>query len=556
MPQITRRVLLAAAVAVPAAVVAEQVADAAAEPLVPRQAPGAPDLAGGPVATLDPVVDPAGEIGGLQSASEQAVGELSPGRAAAPAPTSQVGQGTATRLGAATTAVEPAAVPFTFRATAFDVHDLGVAGRPYSLATPVPLKDSGVHDRTGVRMKLWRGKLYDHPVAQAQYGITLHESYRLTRKKAYLDKAILQAERIVARRTVRGKAWFYPYKYAFPLHNGRDVLPAPWYSMMAQGMALSLFTRLAETTKQARWRAAADLTFASFLLPYAAGKPWGVYVKDRLLRFEEYPHPRKLWGDLTYNGHVYAVFGLYDYWTLTENKTCLALLRGGMTTARDLIPSLRVRNFRSHYCLRHRHDSGHYHSIHIAQLQKLQAITHDQAFARHADLLYADYPPVGLGARGGWKGGSVVFAKGRHAAYRFAPDGTVLESRVVTFKARTLAPATDRARIRGRAGYWLAISRGMLAGWWVQEAPSQRFLAGTHAILVYPVPRTARMDANQPLAVTVSARGTVTSVRTAYKKGDEISVNARASLNGVEHLRLASGPQAQRWVRASIVSGL
>jgi hypothetical protein len=391
-------------------------------------------------------------------------------------------------------------------------------------------------------------------VAQAQYGLTLLDSHRLTGKKAYLDKAVLQAARIVASRVVRGSAWFYPYKFSFALHGGKDVLPAPWYSMMAQGLALSLFARLAETTKQARWWTAADRTFASFLLPFQAGKPWGVYVKDGLIRFEEYAHPRKLWGDLTYNGHNFAVFGLYDYWALTENRTCLALLRGGMTTARDLIPSLRVRNFRSHYCLRHHYDSGHYHSIHIGQLQKLFAITHDQAFARHADLLYADYPPVAFGTAG-WTSAPVVLAAGRHAAYRFAPNGAVLASRVVTFKARTSAPATDRARIRGRSGLWLAISRGVLAGWWVQEAPAHRYMTGTRAVLVYAVPRTARLAAPQPLAVTVSPSGGVTKVRTAYPQGSEIGVDARGSLNGVEHLRLASGPHRHYWIRASVLSG-
>ncbi len=556
MPKISRRGLLAAAVAVPAAVVVEQVADAAPTAPAAGSVPVAPEPAGAPVPSVGAVVDPAKEIGGVQSASGQSLGEVSTGRPVAPAPTSQVGQGTTTRLRTATTAVDPDAVPFTFKATEFEVQKLSPAARAYALSKPVSLTDTGVRDRFGVRMSIRNGKMYDHPVAQAQYGLGLLDSYRLTKNRAYLDRAVLQASRIVARRTVRGTAWYYPYKFPFALHGGKDVLPAPWYSMMAQGLALSLFARLAEVTKEARWRTAADRTFGSFLLPYEAGKPWGVFVKDGLLHFEEYPHPDKNWGDLTYNGHVFAVFGLYDYWVLTESTVCLALLRGGMTAARDLIPPLRVRNFRSHYCLRHKHDSGHYHSIHIGQLQKMHLITRDEAFARHADLLYGDYPPVALGEGAAWKGANVSFAAGRHSAYRFGPDGAVLARRVVTLAKRTSAPASDRVRIRGRAGFWLQISGGMLNGWSVQEAPTQRFMMGTRALLVYPVPRVARLEAPQPLAVRVSPAGKVTSVRTSLEEGSEVSIDGRASLNGVEHLRLATGDHRHYWIRTTLVSGL
>jgi D-glucuronyl C5-epimerase-like protein len=557
MSEIPRRLLLGAAVAVPVVALVDGVAEAVSSS-ASSPAPTAvrtPNPGGAPVARPDPVVDPANEIGGTESASDSAVGVVPSVPGASPVAT-DVGAGAVTRLGTqATTEAGATSLPFSFRSTPFSLHKLPASARPYARADPLPLTDRGVHDASGVRMSRQKGKLYDHPVAQAQYGLGLVDSHRLTGKAAYLTKAVLQAQRLVARRVVRGNGWFYPYRFSFALHNGPDVLPAPWYSMMAQGQALSLFTRLAETTGEARWRTAADHTFASFLLPFAAGKPWGVYVKDGLLRLEEYPHPKKLWGDETYNGHVFSLFGLYDYWALTGNATALALLRGALTTARDVLPELHVRNFRSHYCLRHQLDAGQYHTIHVEQQQMLYAMTWDAAFARNADLLYADAPPITLGAVHGWRGGRVVLARGKHAAYRFGPGGAVLASRVLTATARTSAPARDRTRILGRPGMWYAISAGTLSGWYVQEAPGRRFLVGPRAILTYAVPRPARIRVARPAAVVVSGTGGVSSVRTTYAAGAKITVDARAALNGVEHLRLASGTYRSRWIPSSLISG-
>ena len=60
-------------------------------------------------------------------------------------------------------------------------------------------------------------------------------------------------------------------------------------------------------------RGAADLTFNTFLVRPAAGRPWGTYVVDGLLWLEEYPNPTELRGDRTYNGHTFSAYGLWDF---------------------------------------------------------------------------------------------------------------------------------------------------------------------------------------------------------------------------------------------------
>lgn len=164
----------------------------------------------------------------------------------------------------------PPGLPYAFRYDDLDVRDLPDTIRPYALTRPFPLQDKGIHDAEGVRMVYLGGRYYDHPVAQAQYGINLLESFRLTGDTTYLRRAEKQAQRLVDRRVERSGGWFYPYPFRYQLHRQYEIYEPPWYSMMAQGQALSLFCRLHRVTGATAWRTAADRTFASFLVPAVA----------------------------------------------------------------------------------------------------------------------------------------------------------------------------------------------------------------------------------------------------------------------------------------------
>ena len=118
------------------------------------------------------------------------------------------------------------------------------------------------------------------------------------------------ANRLIRMRTVRDFAWYYPYTYDFALHGlPTQVQRAPWYSAMSQGMALDLFTRLAQVTGDPVWRDAADHTFESFLLPPKAGVPWVVHTDaSHNLWLEEYPRWPWTTSDFTLNGHLFAEY--------------------------------------------------------------------------------------------------------------------------------------------------------------------------------------------------------------------------------------------------------
>ncbi|MFF1571190.1 cell wall-binding repeat-containing protein [Leifsonia sp. NPDC058292] len=272
----------------------------------------------------------------------------------------------------------------------------GVAA-PYSDRPPVDVNSSTIKlDSTGLLIYT-RADTHtraDHPVAYAQYGISALLEYQRTGQKLWLDRAIRQGDRLIATRTDSGGAWWYPY--TFPWTYYQRTLTAPWWSGMAQGEALSLFTRLAEATHDSRWDTAADHTFASFTRPHSTTAPWSSLVIDKHLYFEEYA------GDqpplLVLNGHVFALFGLYDYWKHTGNATAARYFDGGATTVLErMMPLVRVEGGVSYYCVQADYcqsplwQNKNYHPIHSWQLDTLARLTGDSRFTTWSDQLRSDW---------------------------------------------------------------------------------------------------------------------------------------------------------------------
>ncbi|MFY1693489.1 D-glucuronyl C5-epimerase family protein [Plantactinospora sp. WMMB782] len=440
-------------------------------------------------------------------------------------------------------------IPFDFRYHPFEIRDLPDEIRPYHLRLAVPLEDTGPHDESGVRMSLRGGELHDHPVAQAQYGLNLIEAHRITGNAAYLERAVKQAQRLVDKRVEHEGGWFFPYPFRFVLHRDKEVYDPPWYSMMAQGQALSLFCRLHRLTGAGNWLAAAHRAFASYLVPPVVGHPWGVYVVDGRLWLEEYASPERISGDLTYNGHNFALFGLWDHWVLTRDVRTKVLLQGALTTMRDVYADIRRRHWRSRYCLRHGSESNTYHTIHTTQHIQCYAMTGDTIFAKVAELYYTDFPPHGVT-------GTVELRPGRHTGYRFDGTGKITHRRKLDLREPGTARSGARRKIRRQEGIWYEITEGALAGYHIQEIERHSYQRGEAATMGYRIPRPATVAQAAVNSCTVTPAGEMTSTSTDYRPGDPVNLDRRAVLNGVAHVRLADGPHAGRWLPYTAVDRL
>lgn len=438
----------------------------------------------------------------------------------------------------------PKPVPFTFRRLGYTPREAPRKYLPYNRSSPVSKTDTGVHDATGVRMLAIGSKLYNHPVAQAQWGLDNLSSYQLTRDSFYLNRAVLQAQRLVDSHVVSREAWYFPYPFDFLLHGYSDeLMQAPWYSAMAQGLALSLFSRLYGETRNQLWRDSADGTFASFLNPPQQGLPWTVQLDGYgYLWLEEYARWPPPDSDFTFNGLVFALFGLYDYAVLTGDARAVLLWDGALTTARQYSQvGIRAPRWASRYCLAHVVNDPGYHHIHITQLLACSAMTADSVFARIADQLRDDYPPPQVS-------GSVSFAAGYHKGYRFDRYGRVTSSLALNLSRASSAPGDRRIRIRNW-GIFYRISAGFLAGYFVGEAYPVRRLMGLHVGLAYFPERRAVFGAQTYSGYQFTSDGRVVGSRsTGFSAPSSAPFDSSGVINGRPHVHITAGVFAGFWV--------
>lgn len=417
----------------------------------------------------------------------------------------------------------------------------------------------------------WNEPGYDQPVTQIQFGLGCVTSYRTeqdpARKALFLTRAKAQAKRLIDKRVEARGAWYFPYPFDFShaAHSGVSYR-APWYSGMAQGEAISLFVQLSELdgvteTERTLYRAAADGAFAS-LLRADDGTPWVVNKNaSGYLWIQEYPGAEPGAGDYTYNGMVFAMFGLYDYYVATRNELALALYDGSATTIARYFPLLRNTRWISYYCQTHRIPTESYHQHHINLFRQLHWQTGSTDFAHHTDVLTDDFPSPPLR-----DGSTIAFAAGTHTLYRFATEAdggydkgaqdAELEMKKVTFARATQAPASVRRRIQNR-GIYYRISAGAYAGWWVGEVWPASFLRGEYLTTVYHPDRTLTFPGgNQPVDVyRFTEDGTASSIKTvSFANPSTAPTDRRAIVNGRPMFRITAGGLTGYWVAANDVT--
>jgi hypothetical protein len=264
------------------------------------------------------------------------------------------------------------------KAAPFSLHSIPLAKRwPYFRAYT---HHAGARSADGVpRYVAPDGRTYPHPVAAAQYG--LHEVAIGNRSRALAAGRALLAQAVAG----AGNALWLPYRFPFPLYgNAAKTLQPPWYSAMAQGEALNLFTALGQLTGDRRWRKAADAVFASFRI-----NTHRIVQRDArgYLWLEEYPHDGT--GERVFNGHLFAVLGLIHYHLATGRGG--TLIDAALTTAEHYASKIRNKGGISSYSLANQTDrSAKYHHVHIVLLRTLARITGKLYFRQAADEFQSD----------------------------------------------------------------------------------------------------------------------------------------------------------------------
>ena len=265
---------------------------------------------------------------------------------------------------------------------------------------------------------------------------------------------------------------------------------------MAQGLALSAFTRLFQATGDPAWKTAADATYASLDNTPVEGEPFGSWVSATGdLWLELYPRWPVEMSERVLNGQIFAAFGLYDYAQLTGSPDALRLYDGALTTVTTyLMSQFRTPRWASIYSLGHRVPTIGYHQTVVGQLIHLQHETGNPLYATWANTLRSDFPSRGS------KGFAVITPRTR-VIYRLNSARRVIATKSVRFVKTTGASVDRRERARGGA-IMLHVTSGIYRGWWFPEAYTKARIRGAVDVHSYDPPLLATFAAG----ATISAR--------------------------------------------------
>lgn len=270
--------------------------------------------------------------------------------------------------------------------------DIQYRNRPwYNMESPIGLEPTYTHDDKGVIVSQIDGQWYYHPWNVLWWGLAYLSSYELCSDTAYLRLARNYSDRLMILGNRYHNSIYFPYQFDHILHGGssHDAMMAPWYSGLAQGMALCFYSRFYELTGETKYKYIADSVFQCYLYTDTSNEVWTSRIDSaNYYWIEEYPfHPP----DRVLNGFQTAVICLYDYYHISHNSVCKIIFEAGCTTLENYFDSYRCPGGISYYCLRHKLQFDNYHNLHITQFEYLYMITGDSSFIALADTLRSDY---------------------------------------------------------------------------------------------------------------------------------------------------------------------
>lgn len=236
----------------------------------------------------------------------------------------------------------------------------GVSSRVLLDSANIPIVDYG--DETGQQY---------NPVTIAQFGLESFELYLQTKDKKYYH-SFLDVANWLSNNQFEGR-WLYNFEI-----EDRN-LKKGWISAMAQGQAISLLLRAWQVSQDSIYLNVASNAFEFFKINNLVE---GVaYPVDDVTWYEEYPNPQK--PSHVLNGHIYALFGLWDYYRVIKDETALELFEKGKNAViKD------IKSYDTGYWVLYQQNSlyllnGTYMDLHIDQMNILYNLTGDSIFQEY-----------------------------------------------------------------------------------------------------------------------------------------------------------------------------
>ena len=167
--------------------------------------------------------------------------------------------------------------------------------------------------------------------------------------------------------------------YLFPWP--KYALPKPWCSGMAQGQAIQVLVKAHRITHDINYLDTAKSLLNAFFVEVKDG---GVTYKDSEDRwwYEEYANENGK-SSRVLNGMIYALFGIYEYYTYTNDMDSKFLFEQGIRALKNDLPNYDCASYSYYDILKN--PASKYHLIHVNQLKKLFEISKEPIFKKYYD---------------------------------------------------------------------------------------------------------------------------------------------------------------------------
>jgi heparosan-N-sulfate-glucuronate 5-epimerase len=228
------------------------------------------------------------------------------------------------------------------------------------------------------------------PITIALYALGNYQMFFDTGEEAYRKTFFAQADwlmknvRITQSDTV---VWEMHYNF-LPTRN----ISVPWVSGMAQGQITSVLLRAYQLTGDDGYRSTAEKALKTFHHSIIDG---GIAWSDEegFTFYEEFPTEPPCH---VLNGHIWAMFGLYDYYRVAGSPDALGLFNAGVSTLKKYLPRYDT-GFWTKYDLLNKPGYApiRYQHIHVEQLKVLYEITREDVFNEYAQRWSAYLKPRG-----------------------------------------------------------------------------------------------------------------------------------------------------------------
>lgn len=272
------------------------------------------------------------------------------------------------------------------------VHDPAGAYMHRGAVSPCTTNDNRIMDDDGVPMIPWKGAVHYHPVMAAHCGHLAH-AWTLAGNDGK-DLVIVNANKLIYMQDERG-AFQYPFAWRY-YHYKEDFQPG-WTSAMAQGQAMSLFSRAYRMTGDKKYLIAGKKALDYLLTPVSAGGVMTTMADidtslGNFIFFEEFPTKP---ANYTLNGYIFSLLGLYDWSQFDAAKDygqaeARKYFARGIDTLKRILPYYDIGGITAYDLgfLTFKQPTkvkGGYHMLHTFQLHVLYELTKEPIFKRYEE---------------------------------------------------------------------------------------------------------------------------------------------------------------------------